>query len=419
MALDLAFSTLLNLASAVLFVALGAWALSLKPRRPITVAFGWFAILFGATFVYRNAGNIVGFDLENRWQWPFGLAFYLAFVVLIWRLLPLADARARRRDVLALASLALAGALIMRLGNLSALWQDPVRSTGSTLREGASWAAALVAPVRLLSGGGDRDARRQAGLVAAAVAIFDGATAGEALWGLSADAVTVFGIANVVLPAFVAVPLWLVVAARDEADARAARNVVWTFTAAAILGFAFFPLTPPGELQNAFRGVTRVAMMAALAYAILRHQVLGLDVRVRWTISKSTVAGAFVVVFFVASEGAQLLFGADDQWLGLVAAGALVFALAPLQRAADRLAERAVPSPEPAGARPLAAVSAPGLAAYRAAVRAARNDGAVNEAEEHHLAEVAQHLGIGALDALRIRREVEVEVRVAAGGERA
>lgn len=92
--------------------------------------------------------------------------------------------------------------------------------------------------------------------------------------------------------------------------------------------------------------------------------------------------------------------------LGILAAGALVFAIAPLSRVADRLAEKVVPLaaagfegrvPEAAGSRERV---------YRDAVRYAPRDGLTGR-EEAHLAALAQELGLGAADALRLRHEVE------------
>ena len=156
--------------------------------------------------------------------------------------------------------------------------------------------------------------------------------------------------------------------------------------------------------------VWRLVPAALLAYAVLRGQIPGLDVKVRWGMSRGSVAAAFVAAFFVAGEGAQILFGQGNEWVGLLAAGALVFALAPLQRAAERLAERAVPVAAPSGA---AAIRPRGAELYRRSLRFALRDGRIAPEEELHLFEVAEELGLTAGDAMRLRQEVEREV---AGG---
>lgn len=184
-------------------------------------------------------------------------------------------------------------------------------------------------------------------------------------------------------------------------DAIASFVVTGTGLAAqAIFGFRFF-----------MYALWRLIPVALLAYVVLRGQVPGLDVKVRWGISRSTVAAAFVVVFFVASEGAQIVFGSENAWIGLGAAAVLVFAIAPLQRAAERLAEKAIPY-EPPNSDPRGAES------YRRAVRLALKDRRFTADEELQLAAVAHDLGLTAPDAIRIRLEVEREA-MTKGGETA
>jgi hypothetical protein len=208
--------------------------------------------------------------------------------------------------------------------------------------------------------------------------------------------------------------LWLrnAGAARDP-DARHARNLAWYVLAVQLVGLvAAIPrVDTPGFASGPQFGISRVVVVLVVAYAVVRHQMLGVDLKVRWGISKTTVAAAFIGAFFVVSEGAAAFFEdrTDSRMLGIAAAGALVFAIAPLQRVADRIAEKAVPvaasSPAPAPAPSVAPDRA--LLAYRAAVHAALADGRMTPAEEDHLAEVAHQLALSPRDALRIRREVE------------
>lgn len=155
---------------------------------------------------------------------------------------------------------------------------------------------------------------------------------------------------------------------------------------------------------STFVAVVTLTFPVVATYALLRHRLLGLDVKLRFAISRSTIAAAFVATFFIASEGAQIVFGQGNEWVGLFAAGALVFAMAPLQRAAERLAERAVPiapqAPGSDGSR---------LDVYRHAVGHALRGRAIAREEEAYLADLATHLGIDYRTALRVRREVEAE----------
>jgi hypothetical protein len=166
------------------------------------------------------------------------------------------------------------------------------------------------------------------------------------------------------------------------------------------------------------RGVVRTFGVLLLVYAILREQLLGIDLKVRWGISKGTVAAVFIAVFFVASEAAQQFLGAalQNEYVGIFAAGMLVFALAPLSRAADRIAEKAVPAPAGLPANPPAAARAPRQgaadpeASYRHALRWALRDGSLDAAEERHLVVLAEHLGIPPSRAYALRDEAASEV---------
>ncbi len=172
---------------------------------------------------------------------------------------------------------------------------------------------------------------------------------------------------------------------------KAAQNVLaFTLIAAAVaLIMAPFP-----QVVH-MGGLARAIDVVVVAYAILRHQYLEVDVKLRWTISKTTVAAVFVAVFFMVSEGAAALF--SEQWgtsIGIAAAGLLVFGIAPLMRIADRFAATAVP------------ITTDPEHVFAAAVRAALADGNISSVEEAHLAEVAEGLGLSPTRMTTIRHQV-------------
>lgn len=205
---------------------------------------------------------------------------------------------------------------------------------------------------------------------------------------------------------------WLLNTAMRSHEPRAARNAALlifgilafgAFDAAVLAGLFHY-----SHADGPFFGIARLATVVVLAHAILKHQVLGIDVKLRFALSKSTVAAVFIAVFFVASEGAQLMFGRQNELVGLVAAGALVFAMAPLQRAADRIALKALP----AATQPETAAT--GTASddlFRRALRIALADRRVTGDEELTLAELSERLGLGARRAVELRQEIERELR--------
>lgn len=157
-------------------------------------------------------------------------------------------------------------------------------------------------------------------------------------------------------------------------------------------------------LFNVVRPAVLLVYLVLLGYGILRTQLFDIDVKLKWTIRKGTVAGAFVAVFFIASQVAenvlQLQFGTV---FGAIAAGLLLFALAPLQRLAERVANMALPS--------VAATSEyltfRKFEVYKESLETLLRDGVITPKEQDLLANLRAKLGIADADA----RTLEAEVR--------
>lgn len=138
-----------------------------------------------------------------------------------------------------------------------------------------------------------------------------------------------------------------------------------------------------------------------LAYGILKHQLFEIDLRIKWTIRRGTIAAAFVGAFFVVSEVAQVFFaGLIGPILGIVAAGLLAFVLAPLQRAADRLAERAMPGVHDTDEYRLVRRRE----VYLATVEGALVDGSISDRERDMLARLQDQLGLTGTEARDLER---------------
>lgn len=88
--------------------------------------------------------------------------------------------------------------------------------------------------------------------------------------------------------------------------------------------------------------------------------------------------------------------------VGGITAGLLLFAIAPLQRVADRVATAAMPGVREDGFTPERRAEF-----YRKAVAMALSDGRITREEERHLAAIAEDLALGHTEALRLREEVE------------
>jgi hypothetical protein len=172
---------------------------------------------------------------------------------------------------------------------------------------------------------------------------------------------------------------------------------VWAGTMAEI------PYDPTDPIMLYYALGTLLAV-PLIAYGILRAHLFDIDLRIRWTIKQSTLAAAVVTIIYVLSEGASRLLSSElGSLAGLVAAGLVVFFLAPLQRFAERVASNAMPNtqntPEYAAFRK--------LQVYEAAVSEARQGGDISARERALLNRLRDTLGISAIDAEALERDLQ------------
>jgi hypothetical protein len=152
-----------------------------------------------------------------------------------------------------------------------------------------------------------------------------------------------------------------------------------------------------------FFAATFVVYLPVLAYGMLKTHLFDLDVRIKWTVRRGTLALIFLGVFFVIAQLAQNFLSTRYGWaIGGVAAGLLLFAIAPLQRVAERVADAAMPLTQDR-----VAPGADSVAMFRAAVEMAYADGVVSRAEEKGLAKLAGMCGLSYERALGVREDVE------------
>ena len=140
-----------------------------------------------------------------------------------------------------------------------------------------------------------------------------------------------------------------------------------------------------------------------IAYGILRAHLFDIDLKIKWTIKQSTLAGIFVAVMFLISEGASTFLSAElGNVAGLLAAAVLMFFLAPLQRFAEQVSSAAMPktenTPEYTAFRK--------MQVYESAISEAMIDGGISAKERTLLAHLRESLGISESDAEAIEREL-------------
>ncbi len=140
-----------------------------------------------------------------------------------------------------------------------------------------------------------------------------------------------------------------------------------------------------------------------ITYSLVKHQLFDADVRLRWALKNSSVAGAFIITFLVVS---QLIQNATSQWLGVgvgaLASGLLLFALTPMQRLADRITVGALPP-----SRPVSAMSGDERAdIFREQLEIAWSDGTLSRVERLRFEKLRERLGISADAASALENEV-------------
>jgi hypothetical protein len=145
--------------------------------------------------------------------------------------------------------------------------------------------------------------------------------------------------------------------AQHLGDQRTARDANWFASlsgAVALAGFAamgvyYFVGQHAGFVaSDVTYGLVGLAFPLLLLLPVLRSQVLDVDARVRLTVKRGLVGYVFVAVVFVTVEAAaQTLSNNLSFGVGGVAAGILLFALHPLQRLAERVADQTVGRSKP------------------------------------------------------------------------
>lgn len=143
-----------------------------------------------------------------------------------------------------------------------------------------------------------------------------------------------------------------------------------------------------------------------VTYGILKVQLLDIEIRLQSTVRNTVLAGAFIAVYYLISEGVNNLISNQlGDLIGFLACAVLAIFLAPLNRWADRFAERLVSAdfdnPDYAANR--------GLQIYSAAVEEALAYGAINPGQIALLDRLKQSLRVSDVDARRVEANLQFD----------
>lgn len=193
------------------------------------------------------------------------------------------------------------------------------------------------------------------------------------------------------------------------------RDVLWTFTFIVIIAIHYGYIGDGLEAFINSSGPLRIIVpllyelavilyVPLVAYGVLRVQLFDIDLRIKRTLKRSTVAAAFVATFFIVSELAGNYFSSQfGTVLGVLCTGALVFFLEPIQRAAQQLSDAAMPNTHDTPEYEIFRK----LQVYEAAVRAALEDGHISDRQRRVLNSMIESMGIDARAAQTLEKDAQ------------
>lgn len=191
--------------------------------------------------------------------------------------------------------------------------------------------------------------------------------------------------------------------AKAFAVAFGVRDTIWLFTFVMLVAYlnGYIEASNPilTKLGPSLYAAAVIIYVPLVAYGMLRTQLFDIDLRIKRTLTRSTLLAAFVAVFFLISGLAEIfLSNMLGNILGVVATAGLMLFLDPLQRAAQGLADAAMPStvdtPEYEAFRK--------LQVYEATLHATIEDGAIPLGKRGTLDTLISSLGIDPAIARRL-----------------
>lgn len=262
-------------------------------------------------------------------------------------------------------------------------------------------------------------------IAVAAVLMAAGTVVSMAVWGSSfGSAVLYAAVMAVFLFALVAsIHAWRVAPpgiARTRAKlfalAFGIRDICWGFTYGA--SFWMISTNAFGEEFGLYWVVKVVYALGTLlavpliAYGILKAKMFDIDLKIRWTIKQSTLAGLIISIIFFVSEGASTFLSEElGNVAGLLAAAVLIFFLTPLQRFAERIAATAMPH---TSATPQY-VAYRKMQVYEEALIEAMDENGISPKERALLVRLRDSLEISPADAEAMEKDVGNRLDVSGG----
>lgn len=158
-------------------------------------------------------------------------------------------------------------------------------------------------------------------------------------------------------------------------------------------------------IYNPIHGMMYVTYVPLLAYAILRHQLLDIDLRLRFALKQGTVGALLAGSFLVASELIESVVDVDGLVLGVVLALVIAAALKPAQIVAERFAVAAMPKVRDDSAY----MDDRRRIVLRGALESAWADGHLSQREQNFVRMLREELDVSEAMARQVEAEVLAE----------
>ncbi len=171
-----------------------------------------------------------------------------------------------------------------------------------------------------------------------------------------------------------------------------------------------FPLLRPipfwGDvLYNPAQSFFYLVYVVLLAYGVLRSQLFGIDLKIRFAVQQGTVGALVAGTFLIASELLEDLFPVDGLALGVLLALTIAIVLRPAQRIAERVAQQLMP-----GVRQTSRyLEQRKLEVYRGALEAALEDNRITDTEQAIILRLREKLEISEFEARMIEKQVGIQ----------
>ncbi|HVL88081.1 MAG TPA: hypothetical protein VM681_08795 [Candidatus Thermoplasmatota archaeon] len=423
---------LLNLVFAVGTVAIALALLAFNRTLPSVLLFV-FLLGWGLSGLAEAAASFAGLSLVTMWALVIAVHFWILAAMIAFAVVypNLVLTRARKASLAALALIAFAGFF------LSAPIAEAIVTGGGALTpagktflfgitaSGYPVAVLLLGRRWLASPPGDYRTQVAWGLLPIAFwnlhdglgfvlyPTFLGARHGPS-WIFSDPLVAALGVAVLASVLFTGL-VWATALARFLRGSRASDDRALALVLLYALPITFVQVLQPGYGHFAdvpkYHLIVDYLVVPLIVYGVLRHRVVDIDLKVKWSIRQSTVAASFLAVFFVVSTVAQEFLADQFGWLmGGLAAGALLFALAPLLRFADRFSSAAVPHVK----NEADYLTYRRYQIYKVALEGTLRDGVLSPAETAALSNLRTELGLTMEDHVALEGEMSRRAAVMA-----